>query len=717
MNRLQELMTSIGVFKSSWDTIFTKNLDINLDQHSVLKEPYRSSELVYICISYTAKAIAQIPLQVMKGDEVLPDNDPWVQLFSRPNLLMDKVSFVEAMVSYLLLDGNVWMIPFPPSNTTPDSIWVVNQNSMRPNRNKRTGQLDGWKFVTGLEGAPSDGIELLPEEVCHAWLWNPYDPIMGMAPLDAGKISIRTDYKAAVYNENFFDQGGSPAGILSTDQRLGNKEFARLQSQMGQHEGFLKSNKLMILEKGLQYTQKALSHKDMEWIEGRGLSAERVYQIFGMKKAIISAESSGDGLNSNRAKEQRRSWWQDTNIPLMTYITSALTFSVLRKFGLWIRFDKTAIDALQEELKEKLETATLLKALGFTTNEINDRLELGFDEKPWRDEWWHPMSEVSESRMEEEDPDDDDDEPDDVPEDDEEIEEDMITLSKDWEPKAERVWKNLVNGTLPIEKWFAGKLRKIFYDMRKKSLEVLGNEKTVTDLEKEDFIDETKRIQVAANRASELAIMQGVKTLVDEVGFDLSFNLSDPNAINYLATKELQVTKITQRIKGLLNDELSAGMSAGESIGQISNRIKEVFNKKISGARAKTIARTEVVGAANFGRSGGIEESGFKQRRWFTALDERVRSGPLYNHQVMHGKVAKVGEPWVTPGGSLRYPGDYSGRAGNIINCRCVEVIVPGSNFTGSTNYAIDEEVEEIRDDGLKSMSKERVKGNIQSCY
>jgi hypothetical protein len=73
-----------------------------------------------------------------------------------------------------------------------------------------------------------------------------------------------------------------------------------------------------------------------------------------------------------------------------------------------------------------------------------------------------------------------------------------------------------------------------------------------------------------------------------------------------------------------------------------------------------------------------INNSGFRKKEWFTAMDEGVR--PL--HSEMHGKIINVGDLWVfSDGNTLRYPGDYEGPDHLVVNCRCVELVVSGSHY------------------------------------
>ena len=115
MNRLMKLKEAF--VKSSWDDVFLRNRDLpEMTGDKVMDKPYEKSELVYVCISTTARAISQVPLQVMRKNsdgvwEPVESDDPWQLSLTRPNPRMDIYSFVESIVSYLMLDGNSYIIP------------------------------------------------------------------------------------------------------------------------------------------------------------------------------------------------------------------------------------------------------------------------------------------------------------------------------------------------------------------------------------------------------------------------------------------------------------------------------------------------------------------------------------------------------------------------------------------------------------------------------
>lgn len=673
------------------DSVFLRNRPEDWATDDVMTYPYKKSDLVYICISTTARAISQVPIKVYKqvGEEeyrALPRKDPWQLRFERPNYLMDRYSFVESIIGHLMLDGDVFIVPFPPGSSLPASLWVVRKKFMGPIRDRQTNQLIGWNYnvkgvfydsyggTTITEGA----IPLSVEEVCHIYFWNPYDTIMGLAPIEAGKLNVMIDYKASHYTANFFDDGAVPGGMLETDRSLSDKQFQRILNQFEtKHGGYKKGHRMALLENGLKYTQTGLTQKDMEFPKLRDLSFRRVCQIYGMKEAVVSETKS---VNRATGQEERAEWWESTNLPIMRMSASALNFTLFPQSDLKCQFDTTTIEALRESLRGKTETGYKLWQMGAPFNEVNQRLDLGFKRLPWGDTWYMPVNLVDVSKP--------------TPvaivapppgqQDYIDYEEKKLLPLKTETPRGEVIWNTIIRRSLPLEESFSKKVSRVFYDMRKRTLELLYRkknldevEKDLDDLENELYGEEYKELRKVIVPLYKQALLLGVELVIAETGFEMAFDLTDPESIYFLTNKELKIQGVIQTVKEQIRKEIIEGYQGGESIDQIADRIRGVFD--IAKSRARTIARTEVIGSVNEGRFLAMNRSGFREQEWFTAMDERVRA----QHLPMHGKKIKVGEMWVMPdGSSLRHPGDWNASASQIINCRCCSFVVPGSHYT-----------------------------------
>lgn len=93
------------------------------------------------------------------------------------------------------------------------------------------------------------------------------------------------------------------------------------------------------------------------------------------------------------------------------------------------------------------------------------------------------------------------------------------------------------------------------------------------------------------------------------------------SAAEWIAKRSLEMaTSINQTTRDSLRLALKEGFDAGESIPQITERIKGFFDETYKG-RATRIARTEVIAASNEGAITGYEEMGVTKLELLAELD------------------------------------------------------------------------------------------------
>jgi uncharacterized protein with gpF-like domain len=97
----------------------------------------------------------------------------------------------------------------------------------------------------------------------------------------------------------------------------------------------------------------------------------------------------------------------------------------------------------------------------------------------------------------------------------------------------------------------------------------------------------------------------------------------------------------------------------------------------MSALRANIIARTETHTAANYGAQQAAELTGLNMKReWVSAQDDRTRDTSEADHVDADGQTVGMKEPFTVSGEKLMFPGDPSGSAANVINCRCAVVFI-----------------------------------------
>ena len=156
--------------------------------------------------------------------------------------------------------------------------------------------------------------------------------------------------------------------------------------------------------------------------------------------------------------------------------------------------------------------------------------------------------------------------------------------------------------------------------------------------------------------------VKAIKTPKDEfwIGFE-----------HFIETEvALKITQINNSQKMLIRELVRKGLKENLSHKDIAKEIRTKSEVVIK-YKAKRIARTETHGVAVHSVQNQVSATGrYKYKQWSHSNDERVRS-KRFDHRVT--EIVKIDEDYQATGGSLAYPGDPGGAAGNVINCRCVE--------------------------------------------
>lgn len=151
---------------------------------------------------------------------------------------------------------------------------------------------------------------------------------------------------------------------------------------------------------------------------------------------------------------------------------------------------------------------------------------------------------------------------------------------------------------------------------------------------------------------------------------DISFDLEAPWVRDFIDARANQLAgQVTSTTYDAIRAALIDGVGAGESIDDLAARVRAVF-AQADQTRAVTIARTEVISAYNGAATMGAAQlpaDVVAAQEWIATRDGRVRP----EHAAADGQVAPIGSPFQVAGASLGYPGDPSGPADQVIQCRC----------------------------------------------
>lgn len=190
-------------------------------------------------------------------------------------------------------------------------------------------------------------------------------------------------------------------------------------------------------------------------------------------------------------------------------------------------------------------------------------------------------------------------------------------------------------------------------------------------------------------KLSQLRNRRPKKSLTVKAGGQMGRNETWIRAVqDYLKLHQLDlVANMTETMKGDIIRVLEKGVEEGWSIDQI---VKELQRVDIIEARARTIARTEVIRAANVGHSVAAQSMPYEtNKKWVAAQDHRTR----HSHRFIHNHVVDENGFFDVPiykgdkkigTERMLYPGDAKASASNTVNCRCRALYIPKTDSNGN---------------------------------
>jgi len=604
---------------------------------------YESHFLVYRLTTMRADAQVSIPIivkDVNTGDEV-SDKHPAMQMIHNPN---PRISFDELKFRVELfqcLAGNAyWYI-----NKVGNSVRL---DPLRPDRVSIKAYKDKLVYLYKMSGL--DEIPFAEDEIVHFKTYNPADDLFGLPVLRANAKLVDTGNAITDFQYASMKNGLWPSGVLSTE-KLEKGQYDNLMKQVKAFkEGPANARKLLIIEDGKGFEAATPTPAEMDFMGGTNLTNQELCVGFG-----VFAEATGlvPAKYENMTASEIATW-NTTYIPQVKKFVATLNVQLAPHFdGIYFDYDLTTTPPMIAKRKANAEEAKKYFDMGISTQAINERLGLGFDESDCPDVGMFPVMLLPVGTTRATEP---------VRAigtlDQRDIALDIHYRATDrrrqaWEKNAaskvsdmfkaessvvaRAVEKGAIDTDPAIDsqrgKWIAmltAVYRQIFVDFGQATFDELSP-RSIAGLERRDFDPWSKEIE---------------KYVTTQVA----------NEIDYIS----DTTK--KKIRSIVLE----GEKAGLSSVKIAAQIREVYNGWEAGTevyRSMRIARTEVHQAAGTAMHESARQSGVaKFKAWLDAGDDRVRDEHVTN-------TAQGYIPFddAFPDGAM-----FAGDGTNDIQCRCV---------------------------------------------
>jgi HK97 family phage portal protein len=342
-----------------------------------IKEGYKASTYVFACINAISKASASVPWKVYEetrtGQWEEREGHPLAQLIEKPNPYNTRKDLIERMTANLYLGGNAYFSKVRANGIVAE-LWNLPGDAIKiiPSR---VDFIDHYLYE-------AQGVKQRIEarDILHNLFVDPSNPYQGMSPLQAGAKAIDTDTEAVNWNKIALQNRAISDGVFTFDTPLTKEQWEEAREMVrDQHQGADNARTPWILGAGAKWQNMSLSPAEMDFIESRRFTRSEICSLFQVPPPIVGIYDDATLANIETA---RKIFWLDTIVPYLEDIKSCFNLGLAPEFGpkLKLDYDLSNVQALQTNLTEKLGNAKQLWSMGVPFNQINKRLELGFDE-------------------------------------------------------------------------------------------------------------------------------------------------------------------------------------------------------------------------------------------------------------------------------------------------------------------------------------------------
>lgn len=339
--------------------------------------PVAQLPAVYACTLQISEAFAQIPFLLWRQSRgtsrrrrgyIEVDEHPLLELFNHPNERQTGYMFRQAWMVHLLSGGNVWIYAdLPNSYGVPRAMFVFGRQNVEPIRHG--SQLVGWRLRLGTGRT----IEMPPDELLHTPLMvNPYDPIMGLGPVQALQLAIDADYARLVFDRAFYANNATPDAVLTYKPGpLNSEQRSEIREAWYEyHSGPMNAGKMAVIGGDFDFKVWGIPHSQAEFLPNRKMTREEIAAAFGFPVSMLNAQEHA-ALSQAGIEFERRRLYENGVFPRARLFEEIINLHVVRPHDrrLVAAFDFDVLAVLRDDLAQKATVLDKLVKNGIPVNE------------------------------------------------------------------------------------------------------------------------------------------------------------------------------------------------------------------------------------------------------------------------------------------------------------------------------------------------------------
>jgi HK97 family phage portal protein len=302
-----------------WDWVFggETSSGIVVNEQSSLK-----FAAVWAAVKLISESCAQLPYQVFRrtetGKEIFRDHPSYKLIHERPNQYMNKFTFIQTLMSWVLLWGNGYARIVKDMFERPIELIILPANTVEP------------ILIENRLFYRINGTEVIPSRDMFHVMGFSLDGIKGMAPIQMAKENIGLGMAAQKFGATFFKNGANSEMSFETPAVMTDDQYRRLQKViMDRNSGGENAHKPLILEGGSAVKTLTIPPDQAQFLQTRNFQVGEIARIFNLPPHMIG---DLERSTNNNIEQQAIEYVQYSLMPWINRIeeeaTNKLIFEV-----------------------------------------------------------------------------------------------------------------------------------------------------------------------------------------------------------------------------------------------------------------------------------------------------------------------------------------------------------------------------------------------------
>lgn len=248
---------------------------------------------VFACVRVRAESVGQLPLHLYerrdRSKQKAEDHPLYTLLHDAPNETTTAQEFWEWVSASLDLRGNAYVFINRLPNGTVFELLPLDARWVSPKRDvKRDIYYEVRLPSAGGETPSGEVIKYTRDQILHIKLMSLDGGLTGASVIEHARETIGLGVALERHGGKFFKNGGSPGGLLKTEQVLSDEGYKRIKETWETaHAGLDNAHRVAILEAGLSWQSVGIPLKDAQFLEGRKFQRSEIAGLFRVPPHLI----------------------------------------------------------------------------------------------------------------------------------------------------------------------------------------------------------------------------------------------------------------------------------------------------------------------------------------------------------------------------------------------------------------------------------------------